>query len=288
MDNTFWQAILDADGAVPEGYSVAQLTPELLALLGSADPFLRDGVAYTLLATWLKLGHYAPAEVWDMVEQLAANLSAGLGEQGGDRVFLRSFSALMLAEIVYRDSKSLFLDERQVWYVLEQTLAYFPAEQDLRGYVPGKGWVHAVAHTADVLWVLAGSRHIGASDLERMLEVIAARAAPPGDHIYLYNEDQRLARAAAAALGRDLLELPFLVGWLGRIARPGGRTISVESFYDGLPPAVADAADLALLRNTTQFLRGLYFQLAYSDDPPATVSELLPLVAEALRPMNAC
>jgi hypothetical protein len=288
MDNAFWQAILDADGAVPEGYSVAQLTPELLALLGSTDPFLRDGVAYTTLATWLKRGHYAPAEVWNMAERLAANLLARLGEQSDDSVFLRSFSALMLAEIVYRDNKSLFLDERQVQYLLEQTLVYVLAEQDLRGYVPGKGWAHAVAHTADVLWVLAGSRHIGASDLGRMLDIIAARAAPPGDHIYLYNEDQRLARAAATALRRDLLELPFLVGWVERIVRPGGRAIGVESFYDGQPPAVADAADLALLRNTTQFLRGLYFQLAHSDDAPAVVSELLPLVVEALRPMNAC
>ena len=41
MDKAFWHAVLDADGAVPEGYTAAGLTPELLEYLGSTDPFLR-------------------------------------------------------------------------------------------------------------------------------------------------------------------------------------------------------------------------------------------------------
>jgi hypothetical protein len=36
MDRAFWQSILDADGDVPEGYTVAELTPELLPLLVEA------------------------------------------------------------------------------------------------------------------------------------------------------------------------------------------------------------------------------------------------------------
>jgi hypothetical protein len=33
MDKAFWQAVLDADSAVPAGYTVAGLTPELLPLV---------------------------------------------------------------------------------------------------------------------------------------------------------------------------------------------------------------------------------------------------------------
>jgi hypothetical protein len=288
MDKAFWQAILDADGAVPEGCTIAELTPELLALLGSTDSELRDGVAYVVLATWLAHDRYTPAEVWAMAERLAANLSVGLDQQGSDNIFVRSFSALVLAEIVHRDNQSALLDQRQVHRLLDGALAYLLAEQDLRGYVPDKGWAHAVAHAADLLWVLARSRYMHIDSLERILDAIAAKATPPGAHIYLYNENQRLARAALGAIGRDLVDLSFLTSWIGRLTRPGGRAVGVEAFFDGLPPAIADPADLALLRNTTQFLGALHFHLAHDENPPAVTPELLPLLVEALRPMYAC
>ena len=288
MDTAFWKSILDADGAVPDGYTVAQLTPELLGLLGSTDSRLRDGVGYTLLATWLARERYTPAEVWAMAERLLIDQSVGLGDQATDTIFLRSFSALVLAEIVHRDNKDSLLDQRQVHTILDAALAYLPAEQDLRGYVPGKGWAHAVAHTADLLWVLSSSRHIETGDLERILQAIAAKAAPPGVHIYLYNEEQRLARAALGAIGRDLVDVDFLTNWIDRLARPGGRVVSVEAFFGGLPPAIADPADLALLHNTTRFLGALHFHLSHDENPPATTPALLQQLVEALRPMYAC
>src|SRR5690349_14772726 len=123
MDKAFWQSILEADGAVPAGHTVAELTPELLALLGSTDSQLRDGVGYTLLATWLARQQYTPAEVWAMAERLATNLSVGLGERANDSIFGRSFSALVLAEIVHSDNKSALLEQSQVHTILDAALA---------------------------------------------------------------------------------------------------------------------------------------------------------------------
>jgi Protein of unknown function (DUF2785) len=288
MDKAFWHSILAADGAVPKGHTVASLTPELLSLLGSTDPELRDGVAYVVLATWLARDRYTSTEVWAIAERLMENLSVGLGEEESDHIFLRSFSALMLAEIVHRDNQGALLDERQAHRLLDEALAYLAAEQDLRGYVPAKGWAHAVAHAADLLWVLARSRHLHADSLKRILEAIAVKAAPPGTHIYLYNENQRLARAALGAIGRDLVDMGFLTSWIDRLARPDGRAVGVETFFDGLPPAIADPADLALLRNTTQFFGALQFHLAHDENPPAITPILLLLLVEALRPMQAC
>jgi hypothetical protein len=288
MDKAFWQSVLDADGVVPAGHTVEELTPELLALLGSTDPFLRDGVAYVLLASWLARKHYTPAEVWAMAARLIAKLSIGLDERASDSVFGRSFSALVLAEIVHRDNQASLLDQFQVHALLDAALTYLSAEQDLRGYVPDKGWAHAVAHTADLLWVLSQSRHLHTDDLERILDGLAAKAAPSGTHIYLYNESQRLARAALGAIGRNQIEMSFLTSWIDQLVHPGGRGISVEAFFNGLPPAVADPADLGLLHNTGQFLGALHFHLAHDTTPPAAAPELLPLLVEALRPINAC
>lgn len=287
MDRSFWQDVIAADYAVPPGHSAASLTHELLAYLGSTDPELRDVFAYPILEHWIHGGQCSAGEVRTMAAQLEGNLTAGVGEQGTDSVFLRSFSALTLAEIVYEDNQHPFLAEAEVRHLLERALAYLPAERDLRGYVPGPGWAHAVAHGADLLWVLAQNRYLGAADLERVMEAIATKAAPAGAHIYLFNDDQRLVRAVLGVLQRDLLPLSFLSTWLNRLTHSDGRPIGIAAFFDGHPPAVASTDKIGLLHNTSQFLRGLYFHLAFDPDPPAVAADLLPIVAVALEPINA-
>jgi len=286
METVFWQGILEAGGAVPAGHDLQALTAELLSALGSLDPHLRDGVAYPLLAQWVKEGRYSPDELRAMIEQLTANLKTGLGEAGTDSVFLRAFSALMLAEIIHQDNKRLFLEAAEVRGVLEAALAYYPAEHDLRGYLPVPGWAHAVAHGADLLWVLAGSRFLAVSDLERVLNTIATKAAPPVAHVYLYNEDMRMVRATTGVLRRNLVSLPFLSDWLDRLARPDGRVIGIETFFDGEPPATASQVEVCLLHNTRQFLRSLYFAILAGEFPAPITTEFGPQVLEALKPMN--
>lgn len=147
MEKAFWQGIIDADYAMPAEHSLSDLTSELLALLGSTDAHLRDGIAYPILERWISRDLYTVNELRAMARQLGANLKRGLGEQGTDTVFLRAFSALVLAEIVYHHNthKEPFLKEEDVRQILEQSLVYYPAEQDLRGYVSGADWAHAAA-----------------------------------------------------------------------------------------------------------------------------------------------
>src|SRR5579885_1657066 len=169
MDNAFWQSILEANGALPADHDMHALTDELLSYLGSPDAHLRDGVAYPLLAQWVSEGRYSRDDLRAMATRLTTNLQAGLGEDGTESVFLRAFSVLMLAELIHQENKRTIFEfaESDVRAILEAALAYLPAERDLRGYVPGSGWAHAVAHAADVLWVLASSRYLGAPDLEQ-------------------------------------------------------------------------------------------------------------------------
>jgi hypothetical protein len=288
MDKAFWQDILEANGALPADHDLHTLTDELLIYLGSPDAHLRDGVAYPLLAQWISEGRYSRDDLRAMAMQLTANLQVGLGEEGTESVFLRAFSALMLAELIHQENKrsSFEFEEADVRAILEVALAYLPAERDLRGYVPGFGWAHAVAHASDLLWVLAGSRYLGAPDLERVLDAIASKVAPPGEHVYLFNEDTRMARAVMGVLRRDLVPLSFLSAWLERLARPEGRAISIEEFFVGEPPAIASQVNVCLLHNTRQFLRSLYFALAAEEQPPAVAADFTPQLLEALKPMH--
>lgn len=296
MDKTFWQRIISNENAVPIGYTVAALTPELLSYLGSPDPELRDETAYTILDAWINRGYYSHADLWEIAIALLNNLTIGLGEQLSDTIFLRSFSILILTEIVYNDLTHPSLSEIEVRQLLEQTLTYFKAEQDLRGFDSEKGWIHAVAHAADFFFVLAQHSNVTVSDLERIMNALVEKITAPVAHVYLYGEEERLARTVMGVLQRDLLKLPFLNKWLEHLVHPSGRIAWSESFESGkLMEVVRSRAETCARHNTRTFLYSLYFQLRYPgfanlsfvERRPAITDALLPLVENALSQIRA-
>lgn len=286
MDKTFWQGITLGDYAVPTGYSVMTLTHELLLYTGSPDPELREETAYTILVAWINRGYYSHAELWDIAITLLNNLTIGLGEQLSDTIFLRSFSLLILTEIVYNDLTHPSLSEIEVRQILEQTLDYFKAEQDLRGFDSEKGWIHAVAHAADLFFVLAQHNNVTVSDLERIMNALAEKITAPVVHVYLYGEEERLVRTVVGVLQRDLLKLPFLTTWLEHLVHPSGRIAWSESFESGkLMEVVRSPAETCARHNTRSFLYSLYFQLRYPGFANLTFVERRPAIADALLPL---
>lgn len=274
MENTFWQSIVEADYTVPEGQSARALLPELLTMLGATDPVMRDEYSYPILAVWIERGVYTPAEMRAIGQQMETNLKRGIEEPRSDTVFLRTFSALILECVVEYDHLHPFLEEQEVCAWLEAGLQYLEQEQDLRGYVQGKGWAHSAAHTADLLMILAQSRHVGVADLERIVNAIADKVRKRLAHVYLYDEDERLAYAVRKALKRDLLEMSFLTAWLERLTALEGLSRWGQA---GLKEADASA-----YINIRDFVRSLYFQLKLGQEPPTIASVLCPALEETL------
>ncbi len=259
-EKSFWRRIPAMDYALPEGESLAGLTEELLTYLGSPDPELRDEFTLPILGFWVHRGMYSPAELRAMIGQLTENLRDGLGEAASDSAFLRSFSALFLAEMVNYENQNPFLTKAEVRDLLNKALIYLNAEHDMRGYEPVKGWVHPTAHTADLLMVLACSQHLGKAELERILESIAAKLIHSDTGIYLYNEDERLVTAVMAALRRNLLEMGFLEKWLDGFLHPDGQSWQEAHLTEQGQRAYY---------NVKTFLRSFYILLDKVENPPA-------------------
>lgn len=174
-----WSAIA-ASGTVPAGESALGLTLELSEFLGSPDPVQRDDWAYGLSANWIvRQKLLEPDELRELLRRWAANLERGLGSSGDESVLLRSFSALSLSLIAARDLQTPFLDEQEVRALLERAVDYSAREQDLRDWDPELGWIHAVAHTADLLKFLARNPHVDAAGLERILGAVERRLSTP-------------------------------------------------------------------------------------------------------------
>ena len=283
MDKSFWQSIKANNYAVPDGFTIQMVTPVLLSYLGSPDFELRDDFAYRILIEWFDRKLYTHAELWQIAAQMLQNLTVGLGGKQTDTIFLRSYSVLMLAELMCYDVVTdPTFSETEIQQIFTQVLAYFRAEQDLRSYDPEKKWMDAVAHASDCFFFLAQHRFVSAADLESIMNALVEKITTPVIHIYLYDEDERLTRPVMSALQRDLLLLPFLATWLEQFTHP----------KEGTAWRYTDKPETCVRHNSKHFLRSLYFQLrmpGFGNLPltpvqqrPAIADELLPLLEETL------
>lgn len=274
MDKDFWVSISNNEYAVPEGYSLENLTELLFGYLGSTDPELRDEIAYIVYANWLKRGLYTGEAIQFHIDILLSNLEKGIGETDSDTVFLRAFSILLLAEIVHNDNKKSLLEEYQVKRILEKGLWYLQAERDPRGYVPGKGWAHALAHTADLLLVLGHNRNTEEADLLHMLIAVSDKMVHSTNHVYIHGEDDRLASAVIEILRRDLIPLERAEVWARSLMAPDGR--------DWKGVYIDDKKNRAF-QNTRNLLRSIHLHLLLDEEQLPRREQLISIFLDALR-----
>jgi hypothetical protein len=274
MDKSFWQAIVDSDYKLPEGHTAAELLPELLSFLGSTDIDVRDPFGYTILTLWIvRDRHYAPDELRKMRDEWLANLEKGIGENGTDSVFLRSFSVLMLSILVYRDNQDSFFAREEIKTLVNKVLAYFAAEQDLRGFTLDKGWAHSVAHTADAFKFLARNPLSDAADHQQILDAITDKLLLPVTYTYIHSEDERLVSVVIDILKREKLDTASRAAWIERF----------HTWKTSWPEGDFIPTIHSPWLNSKNFLRSLYFRLETTPDLPDLAYTLKPQLIEVLK-----
>jgi hypothetical protein len=215
-DVAFWRAVVHDKYTPPSGSDVPALADELTGMLSSPDPELRDDIAYSTLTSWIYQQKIVDARaIRSIVERLLANMTRGIGERDTDGVFGRSFSALTLSVIVARDNADPFL-EATAWRQIESAaLAYLAAEQDLRGYDAGTGWMHSAAHTADLLKFLGRSRYLDVAGQRQFLDAMSNKLTT-ASVVFTHGEDERIARAVLSLIARTDFDGPQFAAWLQR------------------------------------------------------------------------
>ena len=249
----FWLA-LAKECTVPAGESAFGLVTEAVSLLGSPDTEWRDDVGYGVVASCVYQKKLLKAEERrELVSRLSGNLRRGIGETGSDSVLLRSFSALDLSILAALEGKDPALEDAGFRKLLDDALAYLRDERDLRGLQPRVGWIHATAHTADLLKFLARDRRFTPADQVLVLDAAWAKMAAPGTPVFTHAEDERLAAALVSVVRRPDFDPALLDPWLARFA-PLERQVWSKAPPD--PPAL-DAS-----QNTRNLLRSLYVLLS--------------------------
>lgn len=257
----FWRAIAKNHYAIPTGQEAFPLARELSGYLGSPDPELRDDLAYSMLAVWInRQKKLSPEELATLLEEWQPNLRLGIGETGTDSIFKRSFSALCLSSLAERDLKDPFLGEARFRALLKAALTYLGDERDLRGFDAKKGWIHATAHTADLLAALAENKSFTKQDQEQVLKAITRRLET-ADGIFSYGEQDRLANVAAVIASREDFDSAGWSSWVTQMDKED-RVV----WNDSLPKMPA----LARYLNDSYFLSATAAQISLK--PAASTS----------------
>ncbi len=236
---------------------------DVMGNLGNPDSIIREG-CLDVLWELIESGELPNSTLMDTGDELTRNLSRGLGEDGTDSVFLRTFSALLVGVIVSEDeirrqkrtgglepflSPEKFTD----WYAAAKK--YVLEEKDCRGHIEGKGWAHSVSHGADLLRDFAFHRFTAAADHLDILKILSARLTQNTEEININNDDNRLARVVITIMLRGELDLAAYENWLDDLPA-GFEGKHWRDFAQNREKAVA-------WFNATTFLRALYFGLLH-------------------------
>jgi hypothetical protein len=257
----FWKGIVQNHYAIPPGEKALSLAVQLNEYLGSSDPELRDTLAYSILYTWsVEQKTLSSDELATLLPAWEANLRSGIGEMGTDSVFKRSFSALCLAAVGERDLREPFLGRERFRSLLEDGLTYLREERDLRGFDERKGWIHATAHTADLLATLAANPHFTKQDQRRVLVAIAARLAT-ANTIFSHGEQYRLGSITATIVARDDFDTNQWLTWVADMER------NDQAVFSQSPPQLGA---LQRFENDTYFLQATFVAIALRPSTDAT------------------
>jgi hypothetical protein len=247
------QLLKQQDFTVEDAATRNTLALRLLPCLGSADPALRDGIAYEALTAWLR-GNALEA---DTRVRLRDDLYAML-QAPDTEGFARPFAALVLSEVARTDRIAPWMTPAERVSMVEQAVAYLRSVQDYRGFDNAQGWRHGVAHGSDWLMQLALNPALERAQLESMLAAIASQAVPESAHAYVFGEPGRLARPVLYIAKRGVLSDADWSAWfLGLPARIGER----EKAY-------SDTAWLARRHDLLAFLTSVYLEADQSADAP--------------------
>lgn len=260
----------DLEGYAAAFFPKARLTDlEALALcLGDPDPAVRDGFAFTLWSAGLRGRHLTvPQMRWALVRltEMVAEPQDGAG-------FRRPFATLVLSELARANRIEAWMTDAELHALSETGASCLRGVTDYRGFTPGEGWRHGVAHGADLALQLALNPRLTRGDADLLLGAIAAQVAPAASPYYHHGEPARLARPILFLAKRADIDDAAWAAWFGMLHPDDG-----ARWKD----AYASDAGLAAIHNTTAFANAIYVSAAETQD--TQVRRLAPLAVELLK-----
>ncbi len=242
------------------------LAMALIACLGDPDPAMRDDIAYSALAAWMRANAFDADGLRAMRDALYAQLD-GDDEQG----FRRPYAALVLSEVARTDRIKPWMTPEERTTMVEKAASFLESLKDYRGFDDKEGWRHGVAHGSDWLMQLALNTALEKDQADRILAAVATQVVPDAAPAYVFGESGRLARPVLYIAQRGFYSEAEWMKW-----------------FNALPPKIGDPAQayndshwLARRHDLMAFLMSLYIEADQSGD--ANIHRLKPVLVATVK-----
>lgn len=173
-------------------------------------------------------------------------------------MFTRSFSALVIVQILIKDMENKFLTDEILLQTIEASIKYLKLEEDTRGFVDGKGWAHSIAHGADLLTAAIRHSNFNNGLSSECLEAIKLCLFKDDrkDSPYIDEEEERLIFAVEALQEKGISNRE-ISKWVVSIS---------DQLADLLEKEGHSINFFRKKNNVINFLRAYYFRLLYKND----------------------
>lgn len=242
--------IKESNWMTPEEVEVYELCIKMMDSIGSTDSTLRDNL---ILSMFYRIIEYKKISYEQMKEILRLCLSENhifyeIGKVKDDSVFNRTFSMLIIEAIVSSNNRAFeeFLSESEILNVYKKVMEYLGKENDLRGYVEGRGWAHSTAHASDTLCALVQSRYLEYRELIEILDIIKKKICI-STYTYINEEDERLINTFMSIYNRNIINTDEIISWIYSF-----KDINANGKYP---------EEEHLRENRKVFFRSLYFRV---------------------------
>ncbi|AIO19590.1 hypothetical protein KQ51_01716 [Candidatus Izimaplasma bacterium HR1] len=231
-----------------EGVNKLELTTELLENIGDKNNEIRDGLIYPCLAHLLYDKHFDEATLTTFLYSLFSekHLFFDIDNKIGNSVLTRSFSSLQIVILLHVHKRDKIFKEDTIRELFKIYLDYFKKEKHLEGYNKEVGWLHSIAHSADVFDQFFTLEYFKQEEIKLMLEAILLKLHNR-DYYFSHDEDERMVVGITKAIKRNLLSKEYLIDWVERFSTYEKNGDYPEMYF--------------ITNNIKNFLRSLYFAI---------------------------
>ncbi|GEM_PF-606181 len=247
-----------------------KLTYELLENIGEKDSHLRDDIIYPCLAHLLHDNHLDKQELIKITKNLISDqyLTYDMDNKLEYSALKRSFTSLQLVIIIHVHNRDNIFSKAFIKEIFDSIIDYYSNEKDLRGYDPSVGWIHSIAHAADMFSQLAKCLELEEKDFESMLKVISEKFKI-NSYSYVSDEDERTVNAIFNLLERDIVSKDFMKEWVNKLGD-----------YDK-PNKYPEA--YRITGNVKSLLRSLYFRVLDNEKYEYLANEVKKVLKEKVK-----
>ena len=248
------ETLKKAQFVVPDAATRHGLALALTACLGDPNPFIRDGVAFEALTTWMR-GTLLDTPTLTALRSELIDALARPDPEG----FNRPFSTLVLAEVARTDRIDAWMTEADRDLTVRAAALYLSRITDYRAFTDQEGFRHGVAHGADLVLQLTLNPAVTKPQIDHMLLAVASQVSPDANVAYWAGEPERLARPVLFAAQRKLHTADEWPSFFQEITNPK----PLRSWK------VAFSSELGIRKrhNVRAFLLSVYANASSSDDP---------------------